>query len=269
MSKIKNAFNHGKAAVTFLTCGDPTLDVTAEAIRAAAANGADLIELGIPFSDPTAEGPVIQEASLRALKNGVTTDRVFDFVRELRADVTIPMVFVTYANVVYSYGAERFLSACHDIGIDGLILPDLPYEEKDEFLPLCHQYDVDLISTITLSSAGRIPMIAKEAEGFLYVLANGGGTRTVEETYEALSRTMQTIRETTSLPCAIDYDFGAVRHAGRLAGCADGVIVADELVKLLAEQGSSAVGAIGDYVHTLKEEITSEKPYVKIRCLAD
>ncbi len=269
MSKIKNAFSHGKAAVTFLTCGDPTLDVTAEAIRAAVENGADLIELGIPFSDPTAEEAVVQESSLRALKNGVTTDRVFAFVRELREEITIPMVFVTYANVVYSYGAERFLSACHDLGIDGLILPDLPFEEKDEFLPICHQYDVDLISTVTLTSAGRIPMIAKEAEGFVYVLANGGGSRTTEETYEALYHTMNTIRENTDLPCAVEYDFGAPRHARRLAGCADGVVVASELVKFLAEQGSAAPDVIGDYVHTLKEEITSDGAYVKLRNLAD
>ena len=165
MNKLKTAFDHGKAAVTFLTCGDPDLASTAAAIRTAVENGADLIELGIPFSDPTAEGAVIQEASLRALKNGVTTDRVFDFVRELREDVTVPMVFVTYANVVYSYGAERFLSSCRDVGVDGLILPDLPYEEKEEFLSVCRKYGVSLISTVTLVSKKRIPMIAEEAEG--------------------------------------------------------------------------------------------------------
>ncbi len=255
MNKLKNAFDHGKAAVTFLTCGDPDLETTAAAIRTAAAEGADLIELGIPFSDPTAEGPVIQEASLRALKNGVTTDRVFDFVRELRADVTVPIVFVTYANVVFSYGAERFLSGCRDIGVDGLILPDLPYEEKEEFLPLCHTYDVDLISTVTLTSAGRIPMIAKEAEGFLYVLANGGGARTEEETYAALDETMKTIREYTDIPCAVDYDYGAPCRAKRLAGCADGVVVGSALVNILAEKGNTAPDAIGEYVHDLKEVI--------------
>lgn len=256
MSKIKNAFHHGKAAVTFLTCGDPTLDVTAAAIRTAVENGADLIELGIPFSDPTAEGPIVQEASLRALKNGVTTDCVFDFVRELRKDVTVPMVFVTYANVVYSYGAERFFAKCREFGIDGLILPDLPYEEKDEFLPLCRQYGVDLISTVTLNSAGRIPKIAKEAEGFVYVLANGGGSRTEEETYAALAETMKIIRENTDIPCAADYDFNAPDQAKRLADCADGVIVSDKLVKILAEQGSTAPEAIGEYVHTLKTVIS-------------
>ena len=163
MSNICHAFENGKAFIAFITCGDPDLETTAAAVRAAAANGADLIELGIPFSDPTAEGPVIQGANIRALQGGVTTDKIFDLVRELRRDVTIPMVFMTYANVVFSYGAERFLSTCRDIGIDGLILPDVPYEEKEEFLPQCRQYGIDLISLIAPTSHNRVAMIAREA----------------------------------------------------------------------------------------------------------
>ena len=150
MSRIKSAFADGKAFIGFITCGDPDLETTAAAVRAAVKNGADLIELGIPFSDPTAEGPVIQGANIRALSGGVTTDKVFALVRELRRDVRIPLVFMTYANVVFSYGSERFISTCRDIGIDGLILPDVPYEEKDEFAPICHKYGVDLISLIGL-----------------------------------------------------------------------------------------------------------------------
>ena len=176
MSKIKNAFENGKAFIAFITCGDPDLGTTAAAVRAAVENGADLIELGIPFSDPTAEGPVIQGANLRALKGGVTTDKIFAFVRELRQDVTVPLVFMTYANVVFSYGAERFLAACRDVGIDGLILPDLPYEEKGEFLPVCRACGVDLISLIAPTSENRIAMIAKEAEGFLYIVSSLGVT---------------------------------------------------------------------------------------------
>ena len=175
MSNIAKAFAGGKAFIPFITCGDPDLATTAAAVRAMAANGADLIELGIPFSDPTAEGPVIQGANIRALKAGTTTDKVFDLVREVRRDVTIPMVFMTYANVVFSYGAEKFISTCAEIGIDGLILPDLPYEEKDEFLPICRKYGVDLISMIAPTSENRIAMIAKEAEGFLYIVSSLGG----------------------------------------------------------------------------------------------
>ena len=180
MSNIHKAFENGKAFIPFITCGDPDLATTAAVVRTAVANGADLIELGIPFSDPTAEGPVIQGANLRALSGGVRTDQIFDLVRQLRTDVTVPMVFMTYANVVFSYGAEKFIATCREIGIDGLILPDLPFEEKGEFLPLCRQYGVDLISLIAPTSRERISMIAAEAEGFLYIVSSLGvtGTRT-------------------------------------------------------------------------------------------
>ena len=176
MSDLARAFDHGKAFIAFLTCGDPDLETTAAAVPAAVQNGADLIELGIPFSDPTAEGPVIQAANLRALQSGTTTDKIFDLVRELRRDVTIPMVFMTYANVVFSYGTDRFLSNCRDAGIDGLILPDVPYEEKEEFLPACRKYGVEFVSLIAPTSENRIAMIAREAEGFLYIVSSLGVT---------------------------------------------------------------------------------------------
>ena len=194
MSKIREAFANGKAFIPFITCGDPDLKTTAAVVRACVENGADLIELGIPFSDPTAEGPVIQGANLRALTGGVTTDRIFDLVRDLRRDVTVPMVFMTYANVVFSYGAERFISTCRQIGIDGLILPDLPYEEKDEFLPLCRQYGVDLISLIAPTSQNRIATIAKEAEGFIYVVSSLGVTGTRSEIKTDLASIVEVIR---------------------------------------------------------------------------
>ena len=160
MSRIREAFLKGKAFIPFITCGDPDLETTGKLVRAAVDAGADLIELGIPFSDPTAEGPVIQGANIRALAGGITTDRIFDFVRELRKDVKIPLVFMTYANVVFSYGAEQFISICKEIGIDGIILPDLPFEEKEEFQPLCKKYDVALVSLIAPTSKQRIAMIA-------------------------------------------------------------------------------------------------------------
>ena len=179
--RIADAFQNGKAFIPFVTCGDPDLETTAAIVRAMAENGADLIELGIPFSDPTAEGPVIQGANIRALAGGVTTDKVFDLVREVRRDVTVPMVFMTYANVVYSYGAEKFIATCKDVGIQGLILPDIPFEEKEEFLDLCHTYGVDLVSLVAPTSADRIAMIAREAEGFLYIVSSLGVTGTRKE----------------------------------------------------------------------------------------
>ena len=162
--RIAEAFRNGKAFIPFITCGDPDLETTAKVVRAMVHAGADLIELGIPFSDPTAEGPVIQEANVRALAADATTDKIFDLVRDLRKDVTIPMVFMTYSNVVFSYDAEVFIRTCSEIGIDGLILPDLPFEEKAEFADLCSKYQVALISLIAPTSENRIAMIAREAE---------------------------------------------------------------------------------------------------------
>ena len=245
MSKIRKAFEHGKAFIAFITCGDPDLATTAEAVRAAAANGADLIELGIPFSDPTAEGPIIQGANIRALKGGVTTDKIFAFVRELRRDMDVPMVFMTYANVVFSYGAEKFISACRDMGIDGLILPDLPFEEKEEFLPLCRQYGVDLISLIAPTSENRIAMIAKEAEGFLYIVSSLGVTGTRSEITTDLDSIVRVVRQNTDIPCAIGFGISTPEQAGKMARIADGVIVGSAIVKLLEKYGKEAPRYVG------------------------
>ena len=253
MSKIRSAFENGKAFIPFITCGDPDLETTAAVVRAAAENGADLIELGIPFSDPTAEGPVIQGANVRALRGGVTTDKIFDLVRELRRDVTIPMVFMTYANVVFSYGAERFISTCREIGIDGLILPDLPFEEKEEFQPLCRQYGVDLISLIAPTSENRIAMIAKEAEGFLYIVSSLGVTGTRSEIKTDLASIVKVVRENTSIPCAIGFGISTPEQAKRMADTADGAIVGSAIIKLLERYGKDAPAQIGAYVKSMKD----------------
>ena len=255
MSNIAKAFKDDKAFIAFLTCGDPDLKTTAAAVRAAVQNGADLIELGVPFSDPTAEGPVIQGANLRALQGGVTTDQIFDFVRELRKDVTVPMVFMTYANVVFSYGAEKFISTCRDIGMDGLILPDLPFEEKEEFLPLCHQYGVDLISLIAPTSANRIAMIAKEAEGFLYLVSSLGVTGTRSESKTDLGSIVAVVRENTDVPCAIGFGISTPEQAKQMADLSDGAIVGSAIVKILAQYGKDAPKYVGEYVKSMKDAL--------------
>lgn len=253
MSNIASAFDHGKAFIPFLTCGDPDLETTAACVRAAAANGADLIELGIPFSDPTAEGPVIQEANLRALTGGVTTDQVFGLVRDLRRDVTIPMVFMTYANVVFSYGTERFVSSCAEVGINGLILPDLPFEEKGEFGPACAQYGVELISLIAPTSADRIAMIAREASGFLYIVSSMGVTGTRSKLSVDLAPIVAAVRENTSVPCAIGFGISTPEQAGKMAALADGAIVGSAIIKLLAQYGKDAPDHVGRYVRQMKD----------------
>lgn len=255
MSKIKSAFENGKAFIPFITCGDPDLETTAAVVRAAVQNGADLIELGIPFSDPTAEGPVIQGANIRALNGGVTTDKIFDFVRELRSDIVVPMVFMTYANVVFSYGAEKFISTCQDVGIDGIILPDLPFEEKEEFLPYCRQYDVDLISLIAPTSENRIAMIAGEAEGFLYIVSSLGVTGTRSEITTDLSSIVSVVREHTDIPCAIGFGISTPEQAKKMAGISDGAIVGSAIIKLLQKYGKDAPGHVGRYVKSMKDAI--------------
>ncbi len=255
MSNIRKAFENGKAFIPFITCGDPDLGTTAAAVRAAVRNGADLIELGIPFSDPTAEGPVIQGANLRALTGGVTTDQIFELVREIRRDVAIPMVFMTYANVVFSYGAEDFLSTCKEIRIDGVILPDLPFEEKEEFLPLCHKYGVDLISLIAPTSQNRIAMIAREAEGFLYIVSSLGVTGTRSEIKTDLASIIQIVRENTNIPCVVGFGISTPEQARKMADISDGAIVGSAIIQLLETYGSEAPALIGEYVRNMKNAI--------------
>lgn len=258
MNKIHQAFENGKAFIPFITCGDPDLETTAAAVRAAVANGADLIELGIPFSDPTAEGPVIQGANIRALRGGIKTKHIFEFVRELRRDVTVPMVFMTYANVVFSYGAEKFISTCAEVGIDGLILPDIPFEEKEEFLPICRQYDVALISLIAPTSANRIGMIAKEAEGFIYLVSSLGVTGERSEIKTDLRSIVELIRANTDVPCAIGFGISTPEQAKQMASISNGAIVGSAIIRLLEKHGKDAPQYIGEYVKSMKDAIRGE-----------
>ena len=254
MSRIQNAFANGKAFIAFITCGDPDLETTAKVVRSAVANGADLIELGIPFSDPTAEGPVIQGANLRALKGGVTTDKIFDLVRDLRRDVTVPMVFMTYANVVFSYGADRFFATCKETGMDGIILPDVPFEEKDEFLPYSRRYGIDFISLIAPTSDHRIAKIAAEAEGFLYIVSRlgvtgiGGGNADI-------SSMVKLVRENTSIPCAVGFGISTPEQAHAMAAVSDGAIVGSAIVKIVEKYGRDAAGPVGEYVKSMTENL--------------
>ncbi len=255
MSNIYKAFENGKAFIAFITCGDPDLETTAKAVKAAADNGADLIELGIPFSDPTVEGPVIQGANTRALNGGITTDKVFDFVKDIRKDVKIPMVFMTYANVVFSYGADKFISNCSNAGIDGIILPDLPFEEKEEFSPICDKYDVDLISLIAPTSENRIAMIAKEAKGFLYLVSSLGVTGARAEIKTDLKSIVAVVRENTSTPCAVGFGISTPEQAKSMADISDGAIVGSAIVKLLEQYGKKAPKYIGEYVKSMKDAL--------------
>ncbi len=255
MSNIYKAFENKKAFIPFFTCGDPDLETTEAAVRQAVKNGAALIELGIPFSDPTAEGPVIQGANLRALSGGVTTDKVFDTVRRLRKDVTVPFVFMTYSNVVFSYGAEKFLSLCADTGIDGIILADLPFEEKEEFQSCCDKYGVDLISLIAPTSENRIAMIAKQAQGFIYVVSSLGVTGVRSEIRTDLKSIIDVIRQNTTVPCAIGFGISTPEQARDMAQIADGVIVGSAIIKLIEQHGKASPEYVGKYVKQMVEAV--------------
>ena len=253
MSNIAKAFDHGKAFVAFITCGDPNLETTVACVRAAVRGGADLIELGIPFSDPTAEGPVIQAANARALMGGVTTDRIFSMVKQLRGDVSVPMVFMTYANVVYSYGIERFCDRCVEAGIDGMILPDVPFEEKEEFAPACRARGLSFISLIAPTSENRVAMIAKEAEGFLYIVSSMGVTGVRSEITTDIGGMVKLVRENTTIPCAVGFGISTPTQAKHMADLSDGAIVGSAIVRLIAERGAEAPEAVYEYVKSMKE----------------
>ena len=247
MSKLQKAFAERKAVMAFVTCGDPDLAITEQVIRNAVAAGANIIELNIPFSDPTAVDPVIQQANIRALKTGITTDDVFRFVKKLRVDLDVPMVVSSYANVVFSYGAERFAAACAEADIAGIIVPDLPYEEREEFLAPCRAHGVALICMVAVTSRERVRTIAQEAEGFLYIMACPG-TREQE-----LTELLALIRENTDTPCLICLTGTEECRMETVAARTDGVAVDVPIVELVEQYGSKAPTAVGIFISRLKE----------------
>lgn len=259
MSNLKKTFENGKAFIALLTCGDPDLETTEKLICEMAKKGADLIELGIPFSDPTAEGSVIQEANVRALSCGVTTDLIFDMVRRVREKVSVPMVFMTYANVVFSYGIDRFARTAAEVGMDGLILPDVSFEEKEEFAPACRKYGLDYISLIAPTSHDRIAMIAKKAEGFVYCVSSLGVTGVRSQITTDIGAMVKLVKQANpDIPCAIGFGISTPEQAEQMARSADGVIVGSAIVKLIAQYGKDAVPYVGEYVEGMKEAANRE-----------
>ena len=255
MSNIRKAFENGKAFIPFVTGGDPTLDVTEQLLYAMQDAGADLIEIGIPFSDPIAEGIVIQEANERALEAGCTTDKLFDMIFRARQKVTVPMVFLTYVNPIYTYGKEKFMKRCVECGMDGIIVPDLPYEEKEELSGVCEQHDVDLISLIAPTSHERIRMIAKEAKGFVYCVSSLRVTGVRSEIKTNIAEMTKMVKEETDVPCAVGFGISTPEQAAAMARVSDGAIVGSAIVKLVAKHGENAVSAVAQYVREMKEAV--------------
>ena len=255
MSRIHEAFENKKAFIPFITCGDPDLETTKKLVIAMAENGADLIELGIPFSDPTAEGPVIQEADNRALSAGATTAKVLAMAKELRETIKVPMVFMTYANVVFAYGAEKFLSQAKEAQMDGLILPDVPFEEKEEFASLCQAYDMDLISMIAPTSKQRIRMIAKEAKGFIYVVSSMGVTGIRSQITTDIASLIEEVRSVTDIPCAVGFGISTPETAAKMAKLSDGAIVGSAIVRQIAQYGKDSIEPVASFVKAMSDAV--------------
>lgn len=253
MSKIIDGFKNGKAFISFITCGDPNLETTEKLIYAISEAGADIIELGIPFSDPTAEGVVIQSANERALKTGVTTDKIFDMLRGVKVET--PLVFMTYANVLFTYGIERFVKTAKEVGVCGIILPDVPYEERMEFKSICDAYDVDFVSLVAPNSGGRCAMIAREASGFVYCVSSLGVTGTRSDFANDIEKFVSEVRENSSVPCAIGFGISTPEQAKTMSEFADGVIVGSAIVKLCQKHGNACVEPIREYVKSMKDAI--------------
>ena len=255
MSKIANAFQNGKAFIGFLAAGDPSMEKTEEFILEMVRAGADLVEIGIPFSDPIAEGVVIQNANIRALSAGATTDKVFDMVASLRRKTQVPLVFLTYLNPVFHYGYERFFARCGELGVDGIIIPDLPFEEKEEVSAVARLHGVDVVSLIAPTSEQRIQKIAKAGEGFLYVVSSMGVTGIRSEIKTDLPAILKAVKQASSTPAAVGFGINTPEQAAAISKIADGVIVGSAIVKIIEQYGEKAGKAVYDYVHRMKEAI--------------
>lgn len=256
MNRIQEAFQNKKAFIPFITGGDPSLEITERLLYAMEEAGADLIEIGIPFSDPTAEGVVIQKANERALEAGFTTDKLFDTIKRARKKVRVPMVFLTYVNPIYTYGKERFMKRCVECGIDGLIVPDMPFEEKGELAPVCADYGVEIISLIAPTSKERIQKIAEGAQGYIYCVSSLGVTGVRSEITSDIAGMVKLVRQVTDTPCAVGFGISTPQQAKEMAGIADGAIVGSAIVKIIEEYGKDAVPSVAEYVQKMKRAVS-------------
>ena len=259
-NRIANAFNKlknngEKALITFITGGDPDIETTENLILAMEEAGVDIIEIGIPFSDPVAEGVVIQDAAKRALDGGCTVDKLFDMVARLRKKTNIPLLFMTYANPIYAYGKERFMAKCKEVGIDGVIVPDVPFEEKDEFEDECNSYDISLISLIAPTSGERVEKIAHEAQGFIYCVSSLGVTGIRSDINTNIAELITRVKKVSSIPCMVGFGISTPEQARDMAEISDGVIVGSAIVKLVAEFGNDSVTPVKDFAGKMKNSL--------------
>ena len=254
MNNIKDAFLNGKACISFITAGDPSLDTTKKLILKLQKSGTDLIQIGIPFSDPIAEGPIVMKAYERSLRNGCTTDKIFDMLSDIKEEVKIPLVFMAYCNIIFTYGKDRFLEKCKETGVAGIIVPDVPYDEKIELSKECDKYGIELISMIVPASKERVETIAKEAKGFLYCMFNGEDKedKTCEEQVKDM---VKHIRSVSNIPCAFVYNTDKKTGIDSIKKLSDGAIIGDEIVDMVAKEGVDDFEKIDKYIKSVKDTI--------------
>jgi tryptophan synthase alpha chain len=241
-----------KALITFITAGDPDINTTYNLVLEMEKSGADIIELGIPYSDPIAEGPVIQRANLRAFKNNIKIKDVMELVQNLRKVTDVPLLYLMYVNIILQYGADRFFNECAKNGVDALIIPDLPYEEQDELLEYSEKYGVYLISLVSPTSKDRAKKIAQNAKGFLYCVSSLGVTGSRKD-FSTDFKEFFSYLEKIKVPKAIGFGISNAEHIKQLKGYCDGLIVGSAIVKIIEQsQKESLYKNISDFVKSLK-----------------
>ncbi len=246
--RIQHAFSGGTAFIPFVTCADPDISLTEELVLAMADSGADLIELGLPFSDPIAEGPVIQQADERALASGFKIHDLFTLIERLRKHTQIPLVCMTYFNPVYKYQKDRFLTSAREAGLDGLIIPDLPYEEQGEIKDSCKTHEIKLISMIAPTSRQRIITVSKNSEGFLYCVSSLGVTGMRSNLSDSAKEMVELAKAHCDTPCAVGFGIHTPEQAQHIATFADGIIVGSAIMNIVGEKGRSSVEPVSRYV---------------------
>lgn len=257
MSRISDAFKNGKAFIPFITAGDPSADFTVKTVLAMVEAGADVVEIGVPFSDPIAEGPVIQEANIRALSAGMTTDGVFEIVKRVREKSDVPICLMGYLNPVFHYGYDKFFAKCQEAGVDGIIIADLPYEEKAEAEEIAAKYGVEIVSLIAPTSQQRIQMIAKEAKGYIYLVSSLGVTGVRSEITTDVAAIVKAIKEVTDTPVAIGFGISTPQQAADMAGKSDGAIVGSAIIRMIAKGGEAATSEVAEYVKEMAAAVHS------------
>lgn len=262
MNRIKQKFEelkakNKKALITFITAGDPSIETTKDLVVEMEKRGADIIELGIPYSDPVAEGPVIQRANSRALEKGIKIRDIMQQVSIIRQEVKVPLIYLLYFNCILQYGVDRFFKHCANSGIDGVIIPDLPYEETGEISDVADMYAINIITLVSPTSRERIQNIAKNASGFLYCISSLGVTGMRKEFNTDFNEFFSYIDEVVKIPKAIGFGISSPEHIKKLKGICDGLIVGSAIVKKI-EQSSTpaeAINNVGDFVKNLRQAL--------------